>query len=537
MKSLFWSRLEGDTVGDLVDKWGSLKPDKEALISKGKRYTWKDIKDLTDSLATAYFEMGLKKGNRIAILGPNHPEMLICSWAAAKVGMIPVPVNVRNKKRDIEYMLTDSGSSAIVTIDEFDNTPFIEIILELKKDISTLENIILHNATEKDWGDIPKLSDLFKIAPDFRKIEKGRPVSSDLFVILYTSGSTGVPKGVVHTHDSMFVDSKAYITERYWVTAKDVHLMGMPWTHMIGHEDFNNTCLLLGQKNVLMEQYNPVDFINLLEKERITWYCGVPTMLTLPMIRVQNLKERDLSNFKLAILCGVYCPPDQMKLIEETYNIDVIQLVGSTEAGCMLCNTRIDEESKRFNTVGRHLSNKEIKICDSEGREVAPGEIGEIWYRGPAVFKYYWNKPELTRQSKDEEGFWHSGDLGKIVDEDGNIAFMGRSKEVIIRGGFNIYPADVEPFIEHLPGVASAVLVGYPDPILIEKTCCYIIPKDGRVESLSGEKIKEVCKKELADYKVPDMIKIVSEVPLLANGKPDKITLKKILLKELGIEG
>jgi len=221
-------------------------------------------------------------------------------------------------------------------------------------------------------------------------------------------------------------------------------------------------------------------------------------------------------------------------LIKETYKVELIQVVGSTEAGCLLANRRDDPEEKIFATVGRPLSNKEIRICNSDQVEVPKGEVGEIWYRGPAIFKYYWNNPDLTRKEKDDDGFWHSGDLGKVVDEEGNICFMGRVKDVIIRGGFNVYPAEVEAFIMNLLSVDNAVLVGYPDPVLGEKTCCYIRHKQGMV--ITEEEIRRACKENLADYKVPDLIKIVDSLPLLPSGKVDRIKLKKSLLNELKIE-
>lgn len=532
--SKFWTRREGDTVGAILDKWAEKKPDSEALVFEDKRFTWKDVGEMTDRVATAYLDMGMKKGDRIGILGPNHPEMLICWWAATKVGIVPVPLNTRYRETELEYLITDSGCSTVITVDIFEDFPFLETILKLKEKIPGLTNVVVYRTKERDTdGDINSFTDLINTNPDHVRIDKNRPSSSDILVILYTSGTTGVPKGVVHTHDSMFCDSKAYIQEVYWVTDEDVHLQAMPWTHMIGHEDFNNTCLLLGQKNVLMEAYNPIKFIDLIEKEKVTWFCGVPTMLTLPIIRVSDLRQRDLSSFKFVIVCGFYCPPEQMKLIKETYGVDIVQLVGSTEAGCMLSNRRNDPEDKIFTTVGRPLSNKEIRICDNEGKPVAKGEVGEIWYKGPAVFKFYWNKPEMTAKEKDKDGFWHSGDLGKEVDEEGNISFMGRVKDVIIRGGFNIYPSEIEAFMMNLPGVQNAVLVGYPDKVLGEKTCCYVVPK--KDVTLTEEDIRKACKERLADYKMPDLIKIVDSIPLLPSGKADKVTIRNNLLKELGL--
>jgi acyl-CoA synthetase (AMP-forming)/AMP-acid ligase II len=529
----YWKSFKGDTVGGILDKWAERKPNGEALIFKERKITWEQMGNLTDSLATAYLDLGMRKGDRIGILGPNHPEMLICWFAATKVGIIPVPLSTRYRKMELEYMIPDSGCSAVVTIDDFENFNFLETFMELKRKNPPLKTIIVHKTKGKMSGDLLYLSDLLKIRPDHERIDKNRPLATDPMVILYTSGTTGIPKGVVHTHDSMFCDAKAYISEVHWLTDEDVLLQSMPWSHMVGHQNFNNTCLLLGQKNVLMEYYAPEKFIDLIEKEKPTWLDGSPTMFLLPIYRIPNLEERDLSSLKFAIVCGFYCPPEQIKLIKKMYKVELIQVVGSTEAGCLLANRRDDPEEKIFATVGRPISNKEIKICNPNQGEVRRGEIGELWYRGPSVFKYYWNKPDLTRKEKDDDGFWHSGDLGKVLDEEGNICFMGRVKDVIIRGGFNIYPAEVEAFMMSFESVDNAVLIGYPDNMLGEKTCCLIQLKRGA--AITEEKIRRACREILADFKVPDQIKIKDSLPLLPSGKVDRITVRKQLLNEMGL--
>ncbi len=532
--SKYWTKVTGDTVGDILNKWAERKPKGEALIFKERKITWEQMGNLTDSLATAFINLGMKKGDRIGILGPNHPEMLICWFASAKVGIIPVPLSTRYRKMELEYVISNAGCSVVVTIDEYENFNFLETIIELKRKTPSLKTIIVHKTKEKKESDLLYLHELLNIPPDYGKIEKNRPLATDPLVILYTSGTTGIPKGVVHTHDSMFCDAKAYISEVHWLTDEDVLLQSMPWFHMVGHQNFNNTCLLLGQKNILMEYYTPEKFIDLIEKNKVTWLDGVPTMFLLPIYRIPDLKARDLSSLKFAIVCGYYCPPEQMKLIKETYNVDLIQIVGSTEGGCLLANRRDDPVEKIFSTVGRSTSSKEIRICNPDkGEEVQRGEVGELWYRGPSIFKYYWNNPDLTKKEKDEEGYWHSGDLGKVVDDEGNICFMGRIKDVIIRGGFNIYPSEVEAFAMNLYSVDNAVLIGYPDPILGEKTCLFICPKQGVV--VKEEEIRRACRENLADYKNPDLIKIVNSLPLLPSGKVDRITVRKQLFKELGL--
>ncbi|MEW6669488.1 MAG: class I adenylate-forming enzyme family protein [Thermodesulfobacteriota bacterium] len=532
----YWSNTLGDTVGEILDRWAERKPDKEGLVQADRRFTWAEMAEATDSLATAFLDLGMKKGDRLGILGPNHPEMLLSWFAAAKVGIIPVPMSSRYRRKELEYIICDSALSTLITIDEFEGYDFLQALSEIRNRLPALRNVVVHKTREGSSEGLLLLGDLLGTQPDLTRIHENRPASSDILVILYTSGTTGSPKGVVHTHDSMFYDSKSYITEVHRLTDQDVLLQSMPWSHMVGHQNFNNTCLLLGQKNVLMDVYRPEKFIDLIEQERVTWLDGVPTMFLLPPSRVPDFAERDLSSVRFIVVCGFYCPPEQMREIRSRYNsADIIQMVGSTEGGSLLANRRDDQEETIFGTVGRPVSTKELRICDRGGKTVGPGEVGELLYRGPSIFQCYWNNPDLTRREKDEEGFWHSGDLGKTTDGAGNIRFMGRIKDVVIRGGFNIYPAEIEACILGLSSVKSAVMVGYPDPVLGEKTCCLVVPQEsGKV---SQEGIRKNCRAELADYKTPDMIRVVDELPLLPSGKVDRVRVKEDLLKEMGLSG
>ena len=535
--SEYWTNSEGDTVGRLIKRWSEKKPDKIALVLNEKKYTWKELEEKTAILATEYLKLGMVKGDRIGIIGPNHLETIIAWFAAARVGIVPVPINTRYRKIELEYLISDSGCKTVFSIDRFGDFEFAKSVNELKEKCLDLKHVIVYGETKPENGAIyVSYEEILKNKEINQKlIGENEPDSSDILMILYTSGTTGVPKGVVHTHDSMFCDSKAYIGEVWHLTGDDVVLLAMPWTHMIGHEIFLNSALLLGQKIVVMESYNPVKFVDLIEKEKVTWFLGVPTMFMLPIIRVPDIKERDFSSFTFGITAGFYAPPEQMKLFKSTYEIDLIQLLGSTEAGAMLMTRRDDPDEVAFNTIGRTVSNKEVKICNEEGKEVPMGEVGELWFKGPSIFKYYWNKPDLTKKEKDKSGFWHSGDMGKMVDEQGNIQLVSRKKEIIIRGGFNIYPGEIEAFVLNMSEIQMAVLVGYPDSVLGAKTCLSVMLKPEA--ALTEEDLRARFKENLANYKMPDIIKIQkSPLPMLPTGKPDKVTIRKNLLEELGIE-
>jgi len=534
--SKYWTSMVGDTAASILKKWVNNKPDKEFIVFRDQRLTWKELDELTAKLASAYLKLGMKKGDRIGIIGPNHVEVLIAWFAAVRVGIVPVPINTRYRKMELEYLIGDSGCKTVFTIGEFGDFQFAKAVHELREKCPDLKNVIVYGSEELNddsyiyYEGISKQGEI-----DYKGMEQNEPESSDILMILYTSGTTGVPKGVVHTHDSMLCDSKAYIGEVWHLTDEDVVLLAMPWTHMIGHEIFFNSAFLLGQKVVVMETYNPVMFADLIEKEKVTWFLGVPTMYMLPIIRVPDIGERDFSSFKFGITAGFYAPPEQMKLFKKTYQIDLIQLLGSTEAGAMLMTRRDDPDDVAFNTIGRVVSNKEVKICDESGKEVPKGEVGELLFKGPSIFKYYWNKPDLTKKEKDENGFWHSGDMGRMVDDQGNIQLVSRKKEIIIRGGFNIYPGEIEAFVLNMPEIQMAVLVGYPDKVLGAKTYLNVMLKPGK--ELSEDELRARFKENLANYKMPDLIKIQSDpLPMLPTGKPDKVTIRSNLLRELGLE-
>ncbi|MBU1055955.1 MAG: acyl--CoA ligase [Proteobacteria bacterium] len=534
--SKYWTKTEGETAVDILDKWVDQKPDETVIVYGDRRISWKELDLLTKNLAANLLSLGMKKGDRLGIWGPNHPEVLIAWFAAVRVGIVAVPINSRYRKMELEYFVKDSGCRILVTVDEFDNFNFSKAAKEIKEKTSTLEHIIVYGKDTFVKEPFLSFDSLVNTATtDLSKMESNRPESSDELLILYTSGTTGVPKGVVHSHDSLLCNSKAFIKEVWFLTQKDVLLLAAPWAHMTGIEIFFNVAFLLGQKIVLMETYDPFLFIDLIEKEKVTWFTGVPTMYMLPIIKMPELSNRDLSSFKFGITVGYYAPPEQMILFKKTYDICLLQLMGSSEAGGVLMTRRDDPEEIAYNTIGKTLSNVELIICDEKGDELPRGEVGELWFKGPSVFKFYWNKPDLTKKEKDGQGFWHSGDMARFIDELGNIQLVSRKKEIIMRGGFNIYPGEIEAFVMNMPEVNTAVLVSYPDNVLGEKTFLNIVVKDGIF--LSEEDVRSRFSENLANYKKPDIIKIQSlPLPLLPSGKADKLTVRMNLLKDMGIE-
>ncbi|MBA3037076.1 MAG: acyl--CoA ligase [Desulfobacterium sp.] len=534
--SKYWTKTEGETAGDILNKWVKQKPDETAIVYGNRRITWRQLDLLTGNLAANLLGLGMKKGDRLGIWGPNHPEVLIAWFAAVRVGIIAVPINSRYRKMELEYFVKDSGCKVLVTVDEFDNFNFFKAAKEIKEKFLTLEHVVVYGKDSNVKEPFISFDSLVNVAPtDLSVIEANKPVSSDELLILYTSGTTGVPKGVVHSHDSLLCNSKAFIKEVWYLTGEDVLLLAAPWAHMTGIEIFFNVAFLLGQKIILMESYDPFSFVDIIETEKVTWFTGVPTMYMLPIIKISELSKRELSSFKFGITVGYYAPPAQMKLFKETYGICLLQLMGSSEAGGVLMTRRDDPEEIAFNTIGRTLSNVKLKICDEKGDELPRGAVGELWFKGPSIFKYYWNKPDLTKKEKDGQGFWHSGDMGRIIDEQGNIQLVSRKKEIIMRGGFNIYPGEIEAFVMNMPEVNTAVLVSYPDNVLGEKTFLNIVVKEGSI--LDDEGVRARFGENLANYKKPDIIRIqTSPLPQLPSGKMDKLTVRVNLLKEMGLE-
>lgn len=529
----YWELGRGDTIGRLVKKWARERPNHPALVFRGRSISWHELDEATDRLATYYLRRGLKKGDRIAILGPNHPEVVYAWIAAAKVGVIPVSLSTRSRKKELEYVLNDAGCRAMVTVASDEGFNFVEAVNEVRPAYLEHTLVYSHGPLEAPGGWVRLYDAIEETEADPALMRQSFPQSFEPLFILYTSGTTGVPKGVVHSHDSFLINGKTFQSESWHLTRDSRSVLAVPFSHMIGHEILFNTGVLLGSTTVLMERYNPVEFIDTIEKERVNFWCGVPTMLLLPLLRVPDLEKRDLRSFTLGVTCGFYMPPDQMQRASDAYGITLLQLVGSTEASGMLMTFPGDPPEVGYHTVGRGLSNEEIKLVDPEGKEVPRGEVGEICYRGPNVCLGYWGKPELTSREIDAEGFWHSGDMGRVVDEQGNIVLVGRKKDIIKRGGFNIYPGEIERFLSDLPQIAESVVFGYPDEVLGEKICAVIVRKPG--QEVEVEKIREECRKNMADYKCPDTIKVVDDVPRLPSGKPDKAAIAAQFLQEKGL--
>jgi len=531
--SSYWTSHFGDTVGAFIEKWAGEMPDREALVSEDRRITWGKLHDITDRIAGGFLRLGLKKGDRLALLGANDVQAILSWLAAAKIGVIPVAINPRYRRQEIEYILKDAGASAVVTRCYYEGFSLIDLMVKMKELIPNLHHIIVYPGENAPSGVIPIEALMEEM--DKTSIGSSRPKPTDILFILYTSGTTGIPKGVIHTHDTMLSCGKVLMEEAWHLTKDDIVLLAIPFAHMIGHEMLINVTIIVGAKIVLMESYDPIKFIDILERERITLFGGVPTMFLLPILKVPDLKERDLSSFRWAITSGFYAPPEQMKMIKESYGLEwLYQLLGSTEAGLMATTRKGDREEIAFNSLGRPISTMTVKVIDEEGKELPVGEIGEICYKSPHLCIGYWNKPDKTAEDFDRDGFWHSGDMGCKIDDEGNMRLAGRKKEIIKRGGFNIHPGEIENFLLNYPKILAAAVVGYPDEILGEKTCIFIEPRAGAM--IDEEEVIKLCRENLADYKAPDIVKIEPSLPRLPNGKVDKILLRDGLLKELGIK-
>lgn len=533
--SYCWSSYYGETVGEFIEKWAKEMPQKVFLVSKEKRLSWKELHEITNYIAAALLELGHKKGDRLAVLGANDVEAISAWLAATKVGIIPVAISPRYRKQELEYILKDSGASAIVARKCYEGFSLTDLIQELKPGLPFLHHIITYPGEDAPSGMISLEGIIRGIRVDESRLQVNRPNPNDFLFFLYTSGTTGIPKGVIHTHDTMLSCGKVLMEEVWHLSKDDAILLAIPFSHMIGHEMLINTALIIGAKLVLMEAYDPIEFVNTLEREKVTYFGGVPTMFLLPILRVPALKKRDLSSFRMAISCGFYAPPEQMRLIKESYGLHwLFQLLGSTEAGVMTTTRKGDGEEVAYNSLGRPISTITLKILDEQGREVSLGEIGEVCYKSPHLCIGYWNKPDKTAEDFDEDGFWHSGDMGWRIDEEGNIRLAGRKKEIIKRGGFNIHPAEIENFLMDTPKILAAAIVSYPEEVLGERICAFIEPKSGI--KIEEREVIELCKGALADYKAPDRVKIESSLPRLSSGKVDKALLREKLFKELGIK-
>ncbi|MBA2851063.1 fatty-acyl-CoA synthase [Methanococcus maripaludis] len=535
-----------DTIGEFFEKQAQKDPDREFLVypDRNLRFTYKEFDERTDLLAKGLLEIGIKKGDHIGIWARNVPDWLTFMFATAKIGVVLVTVNTAYKSHELAYVMKQSDMKALAIIDSFRDVNYLEILYELVPELKTsqrgklnseefpyLKNVI-YVGQEKHRGmyNTSELMLLGKYVSDEKLIEAKKGLDSDDVINMqYTSGTTGFPKGVMLTHKNI-LNNGYYIGEKQKFTEEERLCLPVPLFHCFGIVLGVLALLTHGGTLVMLEIFDPLLVLAAIQKEKCTAVYGVPTMFIAEFSHPM-FEMFDLSSLRTGIMAGSTCPIEAMKkVMSDMYMREITISYGLTEASPVFTMTSVDDPfEKRVESVGKAMPHCEVKIIDPEtGEKLAPGNVGEICCRGYNVMKGYYKMPEKTAEVIEKDGWLHSGDLA-VEDEDGYYKIVGRIKDMIIRGGENIYPREIEEFLYTMPGINDAQVVGIPDEKYGEIVGAFVIPKEGY--EIKEEDVRDFALEKIARYKVPKHVFVVEEFPMTASGK-----IQKFKLTELAVE-
>ena len=539
------------TIGALLDNMAVRYPDNDALVyhERGLRYSYREFNEICRNVAKGLIKLGIKKGDNVSIWAYNVPEWVVLQFATAKIGAILVTVNTAYKSAELEYILRQSDSTALFMVKSFKDTDYVAVLDVVAPELSSSKPLDLNSSK------LPRLKKVIMIGDEtppgmmnFREIvELGKFVpDSDLSAVeaeldchdvinmQYTSGTTGFPKGVMLTHYNLINNGMA-IGDCMKFTAMDRLCIPVPFFHCFGCVLGVMVCVTHGAAMVPVEIFDPLKVLQSIEKEKCTAVHGVPTMF-IAEVEHPDFKKYDMSSLRTGIMAGSNCPIELMKrAVRDMHVHEITSVYGQTESSPGITQTRTDDAIElRVATVGRALPGAEVKIVDIEtGASLPPGKHGELCARGYMVMKGYYKMPEETARVIDSDNWLHTGDLA-IMDENGYCKITGRIKQMIIRGGENIYPREIEEFLYTHPKISDIQVYGVPDRKYGEKVMAAVVLKKGM--EMNEDEVRDYCRDKIANYKIPKYVKFVDGYPMTASGKIQKFKLREMAIKELHLE-
>jgi fatty-acyl-CoA synthase len=542
--------LIGETIGVHFDKAVERWADRDALIVRQQNVRWSygELKAKVDAFAAGLLALGLSPGDRVGIWSPNNAEWVVTQFATAKAGLILVNINPAYRLSELDYALNKVGCKAIVTADSFKASDYVGMLRELAPEID-------RSAPGKLQAKrLPHLTTLIRIGDDEKRGflrfddvlgmggERHRKRLAELapklqfddpINIQFTSGTTGAPKGATLTHHNI-LNNGFFIGEAQRLTDRDRVCIPVPLYHCFGMVLGNLACITHGAAMVYpSEGFDPLASLEAVEAERCTALYGVPTMF-IAELGHPEFKRFDLSSLRTGIMAGSPCPIEVMKRCVSEMNMSEVTIAyGMTETSPVSTQTSYDDPlERRVGTVGRIHPHVEIKIVDTDGRIVPPGTPGELCTRGYSVMPGYWDDAERTAEAIDRAGWMHTGDLATL-DADGYCNIVGRIKDMVIRGGENVYPREVEEFLFRHPTIEAVQVVGVPDLKYGEELCAWVKLKPDT--KATAEEIQSFCKGQIAHYKIPRYVKFVDAFPMTVTGKVQKFIMREETIKELGL--
>ncbi|MES2361266.1 MAG: AMP-binding protein [Pseudomonadota bacterium] len=542
-------------IGAFFDAVVARQPGHEALVSvhQGRRYSYRELQSEANRLASALLGLGLAPGERVGIWSHNNAEWVLMQLATAKVGLILVNINPAYRRAEVEYALNKVACRALVTMASFKTSDYLGMLRELAPEWAhaqpgQLESVKLPHLRSVVWIDEPgqgvdqpgmmRFSSLLASGnPDDARLAGIAATlnATDPINIQFTSGTTGFPKGATLTHRNI-LNNGFFIGEAMKLTPADRLCIPVPLYHCFGMVLGNLACLTHGATIVYPNDgFDPLTVLQAVQAERCTGLHGVPTMFIAELDH-PRFAEFDLSSLRTGIMAGSPCPTEVMKRVVSDMHLSQITIAyGMTETSPVSCQSSVDTPlEKRVSTVGLVQPHLEVKVIDPEsGGIVAPGVSGELCTRGYSVMHGYWDDPARTEEAIDAEGWMHTGDLA-TMDDQGYVNIVGRIKDMVIRGGENIYPREIEEFLYRHPKVQDVQVVGLPDKRYGEELCAWIVTKPG--QTLGEDEIRAFCKGQIAHYKVPRYIRFVQGFPMTVTGKIQKFKIRDEMKSQLGLE-
>lgn len=536
------SALIQQTVGGLLAERAKQYPDHEAVVYSDRRlrYTYGAFDRLCRYVAKGLMALGIEKGDNLALWATNVPEWVTLQFATGKMGAVLVTVNTNYRQAELEYLLKQSEAKTLILIEDYRGNSYIDTIFAICPELHTsepgelksarlplLKNVIVLSNKAYDgtfaWTDLLRLADHVSDEQLDRRMASLNP--DDVINMQYTSGTTGMPKGVMLTHSNL-VNNAYNIAQCLEFTKADRLCIPVPFFHCFGCVIGTLTCVSAGATMVPVQEFNVEQVLKTVEKEKCTALHGVPTMF-IAELNDPNFEDYNLSSLRTGVMAGSSCPEEVMKAVINKMHLPELTICyGQTESSPVITQSRTaDSFKRRVETVGRALPDVEVKIIDPlTGRKLAANEQGELCTRGYHVMKGYYNNPGATKETIDGDGWLHTGDLA-VMDENGYVKITGRLKDMIIRGGENIYPREIEEFMYTHPKILDAQVVGIPDEVYGEVPIAWIILKSG--EEADAEEIKAFFKDKISRHKIPRHILFTNEYPMTASGKIQKYKLKE----------
>lgn len=543
-------KLREETLGNILDEVVEKYPDNDAVIyvDRDFRLTYREFGELVDQMAKGLMALGVQKGEKMAIWATNIPHWVAFQFATAKIGAILLTVNTYYKSSELEYILQQSDSENLIIIDGFRDTDYVQTVYELAPELKSQQRGSLKSkkfpnlkrvfflGQEKHRGMycLPELLSLGPLVSDAEYLARQKELDPhDVVNMQYTSGTTGFPKGVMLTHYNIG-NNGYWIGENQLLGPEDRVCLPVPLFHCFGCVLGVLAAVSHGSSMIILEGFNPLLVMTSVENESCTALYGVPTMF-IALLEHKMFDKFNFESLRTGIMAGSPCPIKVMRQVIEKMNMkDVTICYGLTEGSPVITQTRVDDDiTKKVETVGRAMPEIEVRIVDPDtGKTLPAGESGEVCCRGYNVMKGYYKMPEATSRTIDKDGWLHSGDLG-VMDEDGYLSITGRLKDMIIRGGENIYPREIEDYIFTHPKVAAIAVFGIPDDRYGEEIMAWVQPHADM--PITEEEIRRFCHDKIAHYKIPRYIWFVEEFPMTVTGKIQKFKMREIAVTKMNI--